>query len=152
MKLFKMVRAQMQACLPFVNHNGIEILTVGDGVGEAMLVRTAESLNHVGLQHAGALFTVGEAASGAAMLGALAPRAMTMLPLAAGAEITYHAVARDTIVAKARTDRPGAELLAELDAAGKVAFDVEVDLADEEGNIVAEMKVSWNVKGRKQPG
>lgn len=148
MDMFDVIKTQMQASLPFVNHNGVEVLVVAEGYGETALRETPQSLNHVGSQHAGALFTVGETASGAAMMGAFAPRVLNIVPLATAADIAYRKAARGTITAKARTSLPSADLLAALDADGKVVFEVAVDLVNEVGETVAEMKVAWHVKDR----
>ena len=59
----------------------------------------AELTNHVGSQHAGALFTVAEAASGAAFLGAFADRLAEVTPLARSAEISYEKIAKGPIEA-----------------------------------------------------
>lgn len=150
MNLFDMIRSQMQASVPFAKHNGIEVSAMADGYGEAVLRETPQSLNHVGSQQAGALFTVGETASGAAMMGAFAARATSIIPLATRADIAYRKVARGTITAKARTSLPGADLLATLDSEGKAAFDVAVDLVNEAGETVGEMKVAWHVRGREE--
>ena len=50
--------------------------------------------NHVGSQHAGALFSAGEAASGAAFVGAFAEHMGDITPLARNAEISYLKLAK----------------------------------------------------------
>lgn len=142
---FEMIKAQMARAVPFASHAGIVLTAVGDGEGRAELPQTGTSVNHIGSQHAGALFTLGEAASGAAMAGAFAPVLLDIRPVAAEARIAYRRLARGRIVATAQTARPGAELLASLQAGGKVAFDVAVSLTDDAGAQVAEMSVSWHV-------
>ena len=61
--------------------------------------RTDHLHNHVGSQHAGALFSAGEAASGAAFVGAFAERLGDITPLARSAEITYLKLAKGPITA-----------------------------------------------------
>ncbi len=73
MTLYDVIREQISKTVPFARHAGVELVRIDDGVGEAELRQTETSVNHIGSQHAGALFTLGEAASGAAMAGALAP-------------------------------------------------------------------------------
>ena len=58
-------------------------------------------MNHVQSQHAGALFTAGEAASGGAFVGGFAERMAEITPLAEKAEIQYRKVARGDITARA---------------------------------------------------
>src|SRR5258706_7795561 len=69
---YETIRAQMAAAVPFARHVGIELVEIVPGKGVATLDETATSVNHIGSQHAGALFTLGETASGAAMAGAFA--------------------------------------------------------------------------------
>ncbi|MEM8577086.1 MAG: DUF4442 domain-containing protein [Pseudomonadota bacterium] len=146
MNPYEMIRAQLSKVVPFANHTGVVLGEIGDGTGQATLEQRAETSNHIATQHAGAMFTLGEAASGAALAGALAPVMLEVRPVAAGAEIKYVKIAKGTLHAAARTERPGAELLAELREVGKTAFDVEVDITDAQGDTVASMRVGWHVK------
>ena len=109
-------------------------------------------MNHIGSQHAGALFTLGETASGRAMAGALAPLIVVVRPLASNARITYSRVAKGTITAHATTSRPGRDLLAEIRDAGRTAFAVDVTLHDESDAEVASMTVDWDVRSRSRKG
>ncbi|MEL7097827.1 MAG: DUF4442 domain-containing protein [Pseudomonadota bacterium] len=146
MNPYEMIRAQLEQIVPFANHTGVEVLEVGDGFGRTGLEQRPETSNHIQSQHAGAMFTLGEAASGAALAGALAPVMLEVRPVAAGAEIKYVKIAKGRLEATARTQRPGAELLAELQDQGKVAFDVEVDVTDADGDTVVTMRVGWHVR------
>ena len=140
------IKAQMGQTLPFVRHNGIKITEVGDGLGEAVFPQTENSLNHVNSQHAGGLFTVGEAASGAAMSGLFADQILNIRPLAAGASIRYTKIAKGDITARAKVDGDAAALRDSLASDGRVSFSVEVELTDVDGNTVAHMTVDWSVK------
>ncbi|QKG72759.1 YiiD C-terminal domain-containing protein [Erythrobacter mangrovi] len=144
--MFEAVRAQLSHAVPYAVHTGVEILAVDAGEARARLVEQPHTLNHVGSQHAGALFTLAEAASGAAMVGAFLPRMASMRPLAASASIDYLAVARGTIEATARIDGDAAALQATLDQEGRVRFPVTVELADETGRSVARVTVDWHLK------
>lgn len=146
MSPYEMIRAQLSQIVPFANHVGVEVLEVGDGTGRTALDQRDETSNHIKSQHAGAMFTLGEAASGAALAGALAPVMLEVRPVAAGAEIKYVKIAKGRLEAHAKTERPGAELLAELAEVGKVAFDVDVDIRDASGDTVVTMRVGWHVK------
>ena len=68
------IRGGLQQAVPFNPHLGLEIAEVGQGVGVVKLPDRSELRNHVGSQHAGALFAAGEAASGAAFVGTFAER------------------------------------------------------------------------------
>ena len=83
MTLYETIRTQMTSTVPFARHAGVTITEVADGRAFARLPETPESVNHIGSQHAGALFTLGETASGAAMAGAFAQVLLAIRPVAA---------------------------------------------------------------------
>lgn len=146
MTIFEMIRAQLAQTVPFAAHVGVEIVEVASGEATARLAQTPTSVNHIASQHAGALFTLGEAASGAAMAGAFATRLAAIRPVAGAAEIRYTRVAKGTITASAALDQDVDGLAAKLDAEGRIAFDVNVTMTDEAGEEVARMKVAWHLK------
>lgn len=146
MTIFDMIRAQLAKTVPFATHVGVEIVEVAQGRATAQLAQTPTTENHIASQHAGALFTLGEAASGAAMAGAFATRLATIRPVAGAASIRYTRVAKGTITATAAIDQGVDALTAQLDAEGKIAFDVGVTLTDAAGEEVAGMTVGWHLK------
>ena len=136
----------MALAVPYIGHMGIEVTAMSDGAATALLPDRPELHNHVGSQHAGALFGVAETASGAAFVGAFAARMGDVTPLARSAQIAYLKVARGQVEAKAQLGMPPAEALAALDADGRVDFSVEVEMTDPEGLVVATATVDWNVR------
>ena len=140
------IRAGLQAAIPYNVHLGLEVAEVAPGRGVVRLPDRAEIRNPVGSQHAGALFSAGEAASGAAFVGAFAERLGDLTPLAESAEIAYRKVAQGVITATGRLDTPAEELLAKLDDEGVVRFVVGVELTNATGDSVAEMTVRWHVR------
>jgi uncharacterized protein (TIGR00369 family) len=136
--------------VPYIGHMGIEVTEMSDGAATAVLPDRPELHNHVGSQHAGALFGVAETASGAAFVGAFAVRMGDVTPLARSAEISYVKVARGRVEAQAKLGVPAAEALAALDADGRVDFSVEVEMTDPDGVLVATATVDWNVRLKAQ--
>ena len=118
---------------------------MGPGTATVRLPERPELTNHVGSQHAGALFTVAEAASGGAFVGAFAERLGEVTPLAKAASIDYERIAKGPIDATGTLADPAAAL-ATLDAEGKVEFQIEVELKDAEGARVATANVDWHVR------
>ncbi len=149
---FEAIAQGMAQAVPFAGHLGLEITSVGAGEATVRLPERPELTNHVGSQHAGALFTVAENASGAAFVGAFAERLGDVTPLARSAEISYEKIAMGPIEAKARLGVPGEQALATLDAEGKVEFPCEIELADGEGQRVATATVHWHVRLNKPAG
>ncbi|MGJ8627816.1 MAG: DUF4442 domain-containing protein [Sulfitobacter sp.] len=146
---YDMIKAQLSAIVPFQNHVGITLLEVGDGIASAQLEQRDEVSNHIGSMHAGAMFTLGEAASGAAMAGALAPVILSMRPVAATAGLAFKRIAKGVLTAHAKTSAPGAELMKTIKNEGKVAFDVVVDIQDASGETVVEMTINWHVSATR---
>jgi len=143
---FDAIAKGMAIAVPYISHMGIEVTEMSEGAATAVLPDRPELHNHVGSQHAGALFGVAETASGAAFVGAFAVRMGDLTPLARSAEISYVKVARGAVEAKARLTMPADEALATLDKDGRVDFSVEVEMTDGEGDVVATATVDWNVR------
>jgi uncharacterized protein (TIGR00369 family) len=146
---FDAIAQGMSQAVPFAGHLGLEITSVGDGEALVVLPEGHELTNHVGSQHAGALFTVAETASGAAFVGAFAERMGEVTPLARSAEISFEKIAKGPIEASAKLGVDPAAALATLDAEGKVVFPCEVELNDADGQRVATAIVQWHVRLNK---
>jgi len=142
---FEMIKAHLSTAVPFATHTGVVIEAVGPGTARATLPMRTEVANHIGTPHAGAVFTLAEAASGAAMAGAFAEILLGLRPVAAEARIAYLKLAKGTLLAEARTEQPPETLRATLDADGKVSFPVLVDVTDETGAQVARVEIAWHV-------
>jgi uncharacterized protein (TIGR00369 family) len=149
---FDAIAKGMEMAVPFVGHLGIEIVDVGAGEATVRLPRRPELSNHVGSQHAGALFTAAETASGAAFVGAFAIRMGDVTPLARAAEINYERIANGAITATGKLGIDAAEALATLDEEGKVEFPCEVELTDGDGKRVATATIRWHVRLKESDG
>src|SRR3712207_9201399 len=86
------------------------VVEVAPGRGVVRLPDRDELRNHVGSQHAGALFSAGEAASGAAFVGAFAERLGELTPLAQSASIEYLKLAKGPITATGKLEADVAEI------------------------------------------
>lgn len=146
---FDAIAAGMSQAVPFAGHVGLEITRIAEGEATVVLPERQELTNHVGSQHAGALFTAAENASGAAFVGAFVERMGEITPLARSAEISYEKIAKGPITAEGRLGMPAAEALATLDRDGKVEFPCEVTLTDADGTQVASATIRWHVRLNK---
>lgn len=143
---FELIRAQMGQALPFIRHLGIEIVEVGAGRGITRITERDELRNHVGTHHAGVIFTLAEAASGAAMSGAFANYLLAIRPLASEATVRYLKLARGQLTATATVGEPVDEIMARYQADARVAFAINTEVSDEQGRSIAEMSVAWDVR------
>jgi uncharacterized protein (TIGR00369 family) len=147
---YEAIRQQANSAVPFAGHVGVELENIEKGRAIARLPVRPQGLNHIGTQHAGALFTLGEAASGAAMAGIFAPILLEIRPVAAEAAIKYTAPAKGAVRAQASTSEDADSLLAAVKADGKTVFRVLVTMTDEDGTGVAEMTVTWHVSMKRK--
>jgi acyl-coenzyme A thioesterase PaaI-like protein len=143
---YEPIRAGMEQAIPYNRHVGLAVAEVAEGRGVVTLPEGDHLHNHVGSQHAGALFSAGEAASGAAFVGAFAEHLANITPLARSAEIAYLKLAKGPITATGTLGATKQDLLGSLDADGKVEFPVNVELTDGAGTTVARMTVHWHVR------
>lgn len=146
---YDMIKSHLDTAVPFAAHVGVRLLEIGEGTARAELEQREAVSNHINSMHAGAMFTLGEAASGAAMAGALAPVILDMRPVAATGEIAFKKVAVGRLTAHAKTSQDGATLMQTIKEDGKVAFDVEVDIRNAAGDTVCEMTVNWYVSANR---
>ncbi|NIL55928.1 DUF4442 domain-containing protein [Salinispora arenicola] len=145
------VAAGMLAAVPFARTLGLEFVEVAaeaDGAVQAVvrLPDTTATHNHVGGPHAGAMFSLGETASGAVVVAAFAHVLDRATPLAVNADIAYRKLAMGSVRATARLARPVADVIAELDAGQRPEFPVHVDIATEEGKPTGEMTILWTLR------
>jgi acyl-coenzyme A thioesterase PaaI-like protein len=140
------VAAGLSQAIPFNVHLGLDTITVAEDHGVVKLPDEEYLRNHVGSQHAGGLFSAGEAASGAAFVGAFLDIMGEITPLAESAQIAYRKLAKGEITATARFSEDGEQLKMTLNSEGRVRFPIEVEMTNADGTVVAEMTVNWYVR------
>lgn len=143
------IKTSMPASVPLVATLKIEYLEVTETTAHLRLADQPALRNHVGGLHAGAMFTLGESASGAVVLGAFADLLERATPLAAGAEITYRRLALGAVDARATLTVDPALVRTELENGGLPKFEVTVALTDAQNALTAEMTVRWALKPNK---
>ena len=146
MSIYEMIRDHMDKSVPFATVTGVELVEVSPQRGVAALKKRPEVENHIQTMHAGAMFTLGEAASGAALGGVLGDQLLAVRPVAADASIKYLKTGKTDLTATAVANRDAEAIRQELADVGKVVFDINVAITDAEGVTVAEMVVNWHVK------
>lgn len=147
--IYDMIRNQMGQSVPFARHAGVEIDAIDKGRASAHLPFRPEGLNHIGTQHAAALFALGETASGAAMAGTFAPMLLEIRPVAAEASIRYFGLAKGQVTADARVEAEPDALVQAVRSEGKVRFPIVVSLKGEDGIEIGEMTVDWHVSRKR---
>ncbi|MGW4735443.1 DUF4442 domain-containing protein [Streptomyces shenzhenensis] len=136
----------LAATVPMVRTLKLEYLETTPERAVLSLPDQEEYRNHVGGPHAGAMFTLGESASGAVVLAAFGGQLARAVPLPVTAEIAFRKIALGPVRATATLGRPAAEVVAELDAGERPEFPVVVALQREDGAVTGEMTVVWTLR------
>jgi uncharacterized protein (TIGR00369 family) len=147
------VRASMPTVVPMVGTLGIEYLELSPDHAVCRLPEDPRWANHIGGPHAGAMFTLGETASGAVVLANYGEMLAEVTPLAVEATIRYVKVARGDVTATARMAGQVDHVLTTLRDGGRPEFHVEVELSTGEGEdrlVTAVMTILWTLKPVKK--
>ena len=136
----------LAATVPMARTLKLEFVETSSEKAVVSLPDQGEFHNHVGGPHAGAIFTLGETASGTIVLAAFGEQLARAVPLAVSAEIAYRKLAMGVVTATATLGRPAAEVVAELDAGGRPEFPVTIEIRRGDGAVTAEMKVVWTLR------
>ncbi|MDR6979517.1 acyl-coenzyme A thioesterase PaaI-like protein [Streptomyces sp. 3330] len=136
----------LAATVPMARTLNLEFLEAGPEKAVVALPDQSEFHNHVGGPHAGAMFTLGESASGAIVLAAFGDQLSRAVPLAVGAEIAYRKLAMGVVTATATLGRPAAEVVAQLDAGERPEFPVAIEIRRADGAVTGEMTVTWTLR------
>ncbi len=148
-ELFSLVLAGMGSAVPFASHAGVELVSIDDGAATAVLPELPHALNHVRSVHAGALFTLAETASGAAMAGAFAAVLADIRPVVSDANISYARPAKGSLRAIATLEGGAGPVRKMLAERGRVDFMVHVNVVDSSDRTVATFGATWVVQRNK---
>lgn len=146
---FEAVRTGMPTLVPMVGTLSLEFQELNETTAVMRMPDQKPYHNHIGGPHAGAMFTLGESASGALVLGNFAEHLGVVTPLAVEANIRYRRVAMGPVLATATMTRTVPEILAELEAGTRPEFRVDITIATEDGTVTGEMYVVWTLKANK---
>jgi uncharacterized protein (TIGR00369 family) len=143
--VFAAIKQQMGSTVPLAKHLGIELNDVAAGEATATLPDAKHNTNHIGSQHAGALFALADTASGAAVAGAFGQKILQLRVVVSEASVKYTKTARGAIVARAHVVGDAKALVKSLDDLGKLDMPVDVELTNAENAPVAAMSFTWHI-------
>jgi acyl-coenzyme A thioesterase PaaI-like protein len=143
---FEGVKKGMPTLVPMVGTLNLEFLELNETTAVLRLPDQSPYHNHIGGPHAGAMFTLGESASGALVLGNFADHLDRVVPLAVEANIAYKKVAMGPVIATATLTRTVADVLAELESGTRPEFRVDIEIGTEDGTVTGQMYVVWTLK------
>lgn len=129
--------------LPFNQHLGLEMTTY-EKQKVVCLQPTLSHTNHLGTVHAGALYSLAEAASAHALLTKLDGHGDDVLAVVRSASVKYRKPATGRLVGIGTFDEDAALIFAKhLEAKGRAFVTVRVGVRDEAGDQVAAAEFSW---------
>jgi acyl-coenzyme A thioesterase PaaI-like protein len=132
---------------PFLEFAGSNVVEADARHAVAQQCPAPELDNHAGVRHAGALFTVGYAASRALVAAALESKAESAKAQMVDSEIAYEKLVSGELVTA--TAGPAGDdwesLLARISDGEAVKLPTSVTLRNEEGKTVTAMTVCWQV-------
>jgi len=140
-------RAMVEGFIPFVRKVGVSLEEARPRHVKLRYPPQDDNLNHVGMQHAGALFTFGETCGGAAILVSFDLSQVTLV--AKGARIDYRKPVYDAIWCA--IDVPEDEVRrveSDLAAKGKALYPLSMRASDGAGDVVFEMTVDFHFRKR----
>ena len=125
---------------------GLTVLEAESGVFKASIPSTKESGNHIGIMHAGVLFSLGEFLGGLITARYLDnPRKFQ--PVVRDLKIDFKAPAMTDITATAYfSAEQGVEMNAKLEETGRYDFQQKAVLTDANGTVVAETLGSYALR------
>lgn len=143
---FATITAGLSQAVPMVRTLGLEYLELSADHAVLRLPDDPAYHNHVGGPHAGAMFTLGESATGAIVMANFLDQLGRAVPLAANGTITYTKLAMGPVTAEATLGRSRDEVIADLDAGKNARFPVSVVFRTDDGTETGQMSVEWALR------
>lgn len=136
--------------IPFNRPHRVRILTLEDDRVQTTAPYRRRNQNHLRGMHACCIATVAEFSSGLLFLSKLNPSRYRLIM--AGFEIDYHYQAKGTIVATTVLSDADlkAQVLKPLADQAKVQTVVKTEVHDPQGNLVASVLITWQIKSWDQ--
>lgn len=139
------IHKMLSSIVPFVKTLGLTIDEVGPGTATASLISRKDVHNHIGTVHAGALYTVGESATGAVVLGLFGDLLPSVFIALKGATVAHSKARAGDLVAHATLVGNAKQVREAYNESGKADFDVEVRF-DVDGAEVATVNYQWAIR------
>lgn len=131
--------------IPFIGRTGVKAISLGKG-GIDLMMPLEPNTNHVGSMYAGALFTLGELMGGAVAMVYFMDH--KLIPIVKGLNIKFTKFAKSDITASyAMTEEEVQRVIDDCKEKGKANFEIELELKDKDGQVVATTHGFYQVRG-----
>ena len=145
-----LVKSSLPVAVPMVATLNMEFVDLNYTTAVLRLPDQPAFHNHVAGPHAGAMFTLGESASGALVLANFGDLLGEATPLAVEAKIRYLKLAMGDLTATATISRDAAEVIAELQSGSRPDFEVEIEFRTADDTVTGAMTVVWTLKPNRK--
>ena len=139
------LRTMLTQMVPFIRTVGISIDAIGRGTASATLPARPEINNHLGTAHAGAVYTLGESASGGAVLSIFGDLLPGLFVALKSSQVKHSKAVAGDVLATASIAEDTDALRKTYEETGKVDFDVHVALTVND-EPTAEVTYTWAVR------
>ncbi|MBK7972437.1 MAG: PaaI family thioesterase [Deltaproteobacteria bacterium] len=140
-------RIMVEEFIPFVRKVGVVLEEAGPRHVKLRYPAQDANLNHVGMQHAGALFTFGETCGGAAILTSF--ELNDVILVAKGARIDYRKPVYDDIWCTIDVEPETVERVErDLAANDKALYPLAMEVVNAAGELVFQMTVDFHFRKR----
>ena len=138
------VTAHVRAMVPVLATMGLEVVEA-ERTRVAARIPSEPNSNHVGTTYAGCLFSVAEVLGGVFASTSLVLEGTVQL--VKQLTIDFLRPATTAVTARARlTEETIARVLAETEAHGKADFELETEVSDEHGTLVARTRATYQLR------
>ncbi|MDY6852637.1 MAG: PaaI family thioesterase [Thermodesulfobacteriota bacterium] len=133
-----------------IRRTGVKILEMRDGYAKALMPMES-NINHVGIMYAGSLFTIGEISGGIIYMTCF--DTTRYFPLVKEITIRFRRPAlTDVTVETIMGEEEANKIQAEADEKGKADYALNLEIKDENGEVVAEVKGLWQIRKNPEEG
>ena len=133
------------ASVPGIERTGLKVLELRDRYAKALMPLNEDNTNHVGIMYAGSLFTLGEFSGGAIHLVSM--DYTKFFPIVKEVNIRFRRPALTDITMEVTMSEPEARRLeAEAEENGKADYELNLELKDQNGEIVAKVSGVWQIR------
>jgi acyl-coenzyme A thioesterase PaaI-like protein len=142
-KKFNIIMARV---IPFNKPHKLKVIKITESEVEVEIPYRKKNLNHLKGIHACALATGAEYCSGLMLLSRLGSEKYRLIM--ESIEVKYHYQAKSTCYAyfKLNDEELKAKILEPLESDGKVFYQCEIGVKDEEENAICTVRTNWQIK------
>ncbi len=141
----KQMEALLYQVLPLVEAIGFKVEDIGPGFAKTSMSRTPLIVNHIGAFHAGALYTFGETAAGAAIAASFDLFRYTLVNKRG--EIKYRKLGKEKVTCEAGFSKEEIDrITAEVEKNGKTVFPYTVILKNPDGEVASEVAFDFYLR------